>query len=316
VRRVSLLLCSALAMLGSAPSHAQSTPGNAEPTQIPPPLLVTVHEHVLDIRNVSTKCVFGFVLTITRTTPEGRTIEQVLRYALPKGRDGAFTCLRPGRTLHRDTPVLQCQPCAGNRADADAGAVQRVDVDFVLFSDGSGWGPGRWSQEKERLVGQFGVGLTIHLAKVQGGPKAPRFRVDFQNTGRDDLMLNLGMMLANGSRQYPDAVTLTLTDAQGKSRRLDLIDPSFVSGRIDPFVVPLPVGASFSIPVDLDKYSPANPADFDYKLRPGSYSLLARFNGKGVTQQQANLDMKGIALMPYWEGTATSNQLRFAIPSQ
>jgi hypothetical protein len=162
-----------------------------------------------------------------------------------------------------------------------------------------------------------GLQLTIYLDQVEGvQSKAPKIRAELRNAGENDLILNLGIMFANGKRQYPNAVVLTLTDAQGKSRRLDLRGPSFIAGREDPLVLPLPVGSTFSIPVDLDKYWSAASGEFDYKLKPGTYSLEAQLIGRGVSQQEANLDVKGIALMPYWKGTVTSNQLRFQVPSQ
>jgi hypothetical protein len=161
-----------------------------------------------------------------------------------------------------------------------------------------------------------GLRMTINLDRAVGvRSKTPDFRIELRNMGENDLVLNLGVMLANGKRQYPNAIILTLTDAQGKSRRLDLRDPSFISGRVDPLVVPLPVGAVFSIPVNLDRYWAVASAEFDYKPKPGSYALEAQFTGKGVSQQGANLDLPGIALMPYWQGTVTSNLLRFDIPN-
>ena len=124
-----------------------------------------------------------------------------------------------------------------------------------------------------------GLQMTIYLDHAEGAPsKAPKFRVELRNAGQNDLVVNLGMMLANGKRQYPNAVALTLTDAQGKSRRLDLREPAMIAGRVDPFVVPIPVDATFSIPVNLDAYWPAASKEgFDYKLKPGNYSLEAQF---------------------------------------
>ena len=162
-----------------------------------------------------------------------------------------------------------------------------------------------------------GLQMTIHLDQAEGvQSKAPKFRVEMRNVGESDLILNLGIMLANGKKQYPNAVVLTLTDAQGKSRRLDLREPAAVAGRLDPLVLPIPVCAAFSIPVNLDKYWAATSKEFDYKLKPGNYWLEGQFTGKGVSQQEANLDVKGIALMPYWMGTVTSNHLQFEVPSQ
>jgi hypothetical protein len=162
-----------------------------------------------------------------------------------------------------------------------------------------------------------GLQMTIYLDRAEGVPsKAPKFRVELRNAAQKDLVVNLGMMLANGKMQYPNAVVLVLTDAQGKSRRLDLREPGAIAGRVDPFVLPIPIGATFSIPVDLDKYWAAESKEFDYKLKPGTYSLEAQFTGRSVSQQEANLDVKGIALMPYWTGTVASNQFRFEVLSQ
>ena len=149
-------------------------------------------------------------------------------------------------------------------------------------------------------------GLHISLLPVRGTDESeehPAFRVELHNAGDDDLILNLGMMLANGRRQYPDAITLLLTYPSGKEHRLVLLGPALVAGRMDPLVVPLPVDASFSIPVDLRKFAPFG--QDQPKLEPGTYVLQAQFQGKAAID--SNLDMKGIALMPYWNGTVVSN---------
>jgi hypothetical protein len=65
--------------------------------------------------------------------------------------------------------------------------------------------------------------------------------------------------------------------------------------------------------VDLGKYWAAPSKEFEYKFQRGTYSIQARYTGKAVSQQEANLDVKGIALMPYWTGTVTSNQLPFDV---
>jgi|HubBroStandDraft_5_1064220.scaffolds.fasta_scaffold129298_2 hypothetical protein len=146
--------------------------------------------------------------------------------------------------------------------------------------------------------------------------KSPKFRVELRNSGGQDLILNLGIMLANGKRQYPNAVVLNLKDETGNTRQLDLREPFTVASRLDPFVLPIPTGAAFCLSVDLDNYGAAKSKESDYKLKPGSYSIQAQLTGRSVSAQEANLDVKGIALMPYWMGTVTSNQLRFDISSE
>jgi hypothetical protein len=156
--------------------------------------------------------------------------------------------------------------------------------------------------------------VTMHLdatAHIQSD--LPKFRMELQNIGKRDLVLNLGITLSNGSKQYPDALVLMIIDPQGKARQFDLIGPAAVAGRLDPLILPLPVGSTFSLPVDLGKYWAAPTKEFEYKSQRGTYSIQARFTGKAVSQQEANLDVKGIALMPYWTGTVTSNQLPFDV---
>jgi hypothetical protein len=159
--------------------------------------------------------------------------------------------------------------------------------------------------------------MSVRLdAAAVGESKIPKFRVDLQNTGEGDLTLNLGIALANGRKQYPKDIVLLLTDSQGKARQFELREPTYIAGRVDPLVVPLPVGSTFSIPVNLEKYWAAASNEFEYKLKPGIYFLEAQFSGRGVTQQQANLDVKGLALMPYWTGSITSNRLQFEFSGQ
>jgi len=156
-----------------------------------------------------------------------------------------------------------------------------------------------------------GLQMRINLDQAKNVQvKTPKFRVELRNAEESDLTLNLGIMLDNGRKQYPTAIFLNLTDTQGKSRRLDLIEPADVAGRLDPFVLSLPVGATFSMPVDLDKYFAPSSEEYDYKPTPGTYSLEAQFTGKGVPR-----DMD-LLLGHYWEGTVKSNRLRFDVPKK
>lgn len=47
-----------------------------------------------------------------------------------------------------------------------------------------------------------GLQMTIYLDRAEGVPsKAPKFRVELRNAAQKDLVVNLGMMLANGKMQ-------------------------------------------------------------------------------------------------------------------
>ncbi|MGD1082855.1 MAG: hypothetical protein ABR881_31455 [Candidatus Sulfotelmatobacter sp.] len=134
--------------------------------------------------------------------------------------------------------------------------------------------------------------------------------LEVRNTGPNDTVLNLGIMLANGSRQYPAAITLVLTDAEGKGHRAELAEPpGVIGGRLDPFIVPLPSGASLKLPLHISKcfwYASGQLEDFEPDPKK-HYTLQAQFTGKGVSQAEAGPDVAGIALMPYWTGEVVSN---------
>jgi hypothetical protein len=53
------------------------------------------------------------------------------------------------------------------------------------------------------------------LLKAKDG--FPGFRITLVNAGRQDLVLNIGMLVANGNKQYASAIELLLTDPKGKN---------------------------------------------------------------------------------------------------
>jgi hypothetical protein len=88
----------------------------------------------------------------------------------------------------------------------------------------------------------------------------PAFLVAIQNVGDTDVVVNLGHMLANGKVMFPEAIRLTLTDAQGKTRELHFSDKRYpgVAGRVDDFTVALRSGSIYVLRASLDQYwSPA-----------------------------------------------------------
>jgi len=126
-------------------------------------------------------------------------------------------------------------------------------------------------------------GLRIGISQVKPYQQNDKtwFNVALQNVGKKDLVLNLGIMLANGKEQYSTAVKLIFTDPNGKSYEFHnkIGRHPGIAGRIDPFVVPLAVGCT-------------------YVLRGKAAGFI-------------NLDMEGISLMPYWTGTIKSKELLF-----
>jgi len=140
------------------------------------------------------------------------------------------------------------------------------------------------------------------------------FRVELENSGIQDLVLDLGMELANGREQYVDALKYTLTTPDGRVLHLESLGPAMIAGRVDPLIVPLPSGASYSFLVDLDECWAPKEKMFNLHFVPGSYTLGAEYTGRAVSGPEANLDVKGIALMRYWVGTVTATPITFTVP--
>jgi hypothetical protein len=166
-----------------------------------------------------------------------------------------------------------------------------------------------------------GLQMRVSLNQAEGGQsKSPKFRIELRNAGEKDLLLNLGIMTRNGGQQYPTAVSLILLDAQGKSELLELKRSLQVSdaGR-ETLYLPLPVGAIFSVPVDLNDYWTPTSKEF-YTAKPGTYSLAAQFNRVPFPKQGFRLQSIGERsfdmVNPEAGGPPTSNTLQFEVSSR
>ena len=125
-----------------------------------------------------------------------------------------------------------------------------------------------------------GLQMSIYHDQAEGRQSEfSKFRVEFRNAGHNDLLLNLGIMSRNGAQQYPNAVSLILEDGQGKPQRLELKKSFQPSDAGTTLFLPLPVGATFSFPVDLHDYRAVTSKEFDFRLKPGTYWLAAQFTG-------------------------------------
>jgi hypothetical protein len=101
--------------------------------------------------------------------------------------------------------------------------------------------------------------------------------VTFRNTGHAPCILNLGLNLGNGQSFRPTALSLLITPTAGPARELRY-KGFFVGGTVDDFLVPLPPGATYSLPLALaDFISETNgiPSTPQHPPLPGE-SLQAR----------------------------------------
>ena len=229
--------------------------------------------------------------------------------------------------------TMRISSCVGGLIPLSVGAVLLGGLAFILEGDAaSGRGrPGfpvathtirlaKTDQaEGTTAWGEPHNGLRIGIYTIpsnKAGQGQPDFGVVLENVGENDLVLNLGLMLANGKTQKTHAIHFLISRAGEPIREMRLRSYG-IAGRVDPMVVPLPKGASYTMRCTLDQYVVAEPetglpAHQASRLQPGTYKITAVYEGEHV-KEFINLDMEGFGLMPYWTGTIRSADLPFEI---
>jgi hypothetical protein len=152
--------------------------------------------------------------------------------------------------------------------------------------------------------------LQAELIAAPIGTSIPMFEVELTNTGKRDLILNLGLIYRG--QQFAYAIHLSLRDAQNQTQTLDLKGPPYVLGRVDPMIVPLPQGASIMLPINLADYSIPERKIFDIQLKPGRYFLIAEYRGEPV--KVTNIGC--ILTTGHWLGRVDSNETSFVVPEK
>jgi hypothetical protein len=150
------------------------------------------------------------------------------------------------------------------------------------------------------------LGIRLPEAEVEG--KFPSAcEVIIENVGDRDQNLKLGQSLANGKSHHPVAIRLVVLHEGGGIRTLHYKMVG-VGGRIDPFVVPMPAGSRFTLRCTFEQFSEPMTGK---GLVPGGRDqrLVAELMGEGIDDLEVNSDMKGLALIPLWQGSARSNEL-------
>jgi RNA polymerase sigma factor (sigma-70 family) len=151
---------------------------------------------------------------------------------------GRAGVIRPGDLLARRLLPDAKQP---ERPPEDKGAAGKADTKPEVVIGAFAWGEPH-------------NGLRVGLAQEEkaGAAGGARLAVALENVGAGDLVVNLGAMLANGRKQYPSALRVTLTGAKVVRHLRRTF--TFVAGRVDPFVVPLPAGSRYTLRYDLAEF--------------------------------------------------------------
>lgn len=139
--------------------------------------------------------------------------------------------------------------------------------------------------------------------------------VELCNVGSTDLVLNLGMILGGGRKQYPTAVELVLIDSSGEKAELLPRGPSGVAGSMDDFIVPLPVGAAYTLNVNLSDYW--NPKAKIFRIEPaaGEHAIAAKYVGKSAEYTARNTGGR-VNLGPVWTGEVMSAAVSFSVAAR
>jgi hypothetical protein len=119
---------------------------------------ISVPELSFNIRNVSQKCVAGISLRTEDRDSEGKVMS-IGSATFFRQHDGKLTCLEPGEAFSELDRT--------NSLDENGNPSSRKDVtvDFVVFSDGSTWGPGNDLEQKGYLRGKFDAYKQMEIQK-------------------------------------------------------------------------------------------------------------------------------------------------------
>jgi hypothetical protein len=160
-----------------------------------------------------------------------------------------------------------------------------------------------------------GLRLRLQFAVSKDPRKAPEhFSIVIENVSSRDLNVKLGHSLNNGRSHHPDSLQL-IARANGVAplRLIYFNGEGGIGGRADPFVVPLPVGASYTLRCPFKNYvDPQSLRPIDLKER--DYRIAVSLTGKPVTRSDVNLDTLGQTMIACWQGTIQSNDVRI-LPS-
>jgi hypothetical protein len=138
------------------------------------------------------------------------------------------------------------------------------------------------------------------------------FRVTLQNVSSSPTAVVIGMVLANDRKYLLKNLVLRVRREGAADTLLQYFDPSApaaIAGRVDPWLVTLPPGSSYSIPV-LAKHF-ASPPTYTAE----TFSTPADVQLQLTTQEMAtpNSDLQGLRLIHVWVGTLSSNWI--AVPA-
>lgn len=181
-----------------------------------------------------------------------------------------------------------------------------VAASLVVSADGEQ--PGAWGELRA------GLRMAISQSNQAVDRGVPEFDLTIENAGDDDVVINVGFTLANGSVKLPTAVRLRLTEPNGDIRELEYVDRRHarITGRLNDFLIDLRSRSTSSIRLTLDRYWSATTKAWSLPLAPGKYQIEAHLSSQAA--RFASSDRAGVVLARPWTGSLHSNALAFEVP--
>lgn len=153
-----------------------------------------------------------------------------------------------------------------------------------------------------------GLRLRVEPATIENGKTLqPQCNVVFENVGDSDLNVQLGFSLANGKSHHTKAVRFFARSKDNKTRTFIYAAIPGVAGRVDPFVVPLPAGSSYTLRCEFDKYADSETGE-RIDLVAKDYRIAAELIGEAITK--TNQNVRGLTLIPCWEEKVRSKEVQ------
>jgi hypothetical protein len=151
--------------------------------------------------------------------------------------------------------------------------------------------------------------MSLSLLEPHGSN--PEINIAFENIGERDTVLYLGNMLSNGATLLPEAIRLVVTDAHNRSTEFRFFDRRHpaITGRVDPYLVPLRVGSIYTLKLNLGHFWLSG-HELQSCLSPGHYRISARFEGRGVGEQ-VTADSTWVGMVRVWKGQLQTNEVEF-----
>lgn len=149
---------------------------------------------------------------------------------------------------------------------------------------------------------QRGLGLEA-TCRAASGSNQTEFHIVLRNDSGADTTVVVGFALGNGHAYFPVGVSVRSTTPAGEEKfSYSPVPPVRVGGRLDPWLVPLPTGATYSFSVPTTHFWNLESGYIDQRERTVRVVLKAR----PVTSSA----MEGMRLWKVWIGELASTPIK------